>query len=96
MQRDPKQKWIEDHEITIRKTFPVLCYTKCIKCKMEYVREFMYEGSQKFINFSITNYVHGCTHCFNSKDEFKKYVVDQEYLHSEDLLSKIWNELINR
>lgn len=99
MRIDLKQKYLKDHEIKIKRRF--LFFTqRCIKCKMEYVREIIYEAIQRDkIDYVLPyrfNHVFGCTHCFCTKDEFKKYVVDHEYLYSEDLLSKIWNGLINR
>ena len=36
----------------------------------------MYECQEHSIIFTWSNYYNGCSHCFNSKDEFRKYLED--------------------
>ena len=62
--------------LKIRKIFPWFLYHKCIKCGDEFCREPMYECKEHSIIFTWSNYYMGCSHCFISKDEFRKYLED--------------------
>ena len=62
--------------LKIRKIHPWLFYYSCIKCGDEFCREPMYECQEHSIIFTWSNYYMGCSHCFNSKDEFRKYLED--------------------
>ena len=69
--------------IHIKKCFPIL-YTECCKCKMEYKFESMYECSYMSHIIDWIFYKHGCTECFSSKDEFRKYLENTGTLLTED------------
>lgn len=94
MKRDPKQKYIEDHmkTIVVKKCFPLIFYKKCAKCGMEYKKEPMYSCSKQDSLLTHTNYTMGCSHCFNNKEEFKKWAEDNGYLYTEKSLSETWDE----
>ena len=63
--------------LKIREFHPWSFYYSCIKCGDEFCREKMYECKEHNIFFTYSNYYRGCTHCFNSKDEFRKYLEDE-------------------
>ena len=62
--------------LKIRKIHPWLFYHSCIKCGDKFCREPMYECQEPSIIFTWSFYHRGCSHCFNSKDEFRKYLED--------------------
>ena len=70
--------------ITIRKIYPWLAYHRRVKCGDEFCREYMYECSEPIIGFSMYNYYEGCTHCFNSKTEFRQYLEDHGKIYTKD------------
>ena len=98
MRIDLKQEYLKDHEIKIKRRF-LFFPQRCIKCKMDYVREMMYEAIQRDrIDYVLPyrfNSVFGCTHCFGTKDELKRYVEDNNYLYSQEVLSNIWDKCID-
>ena len=69
-------KKIYFQNLKIRKIHPWLFYHSCIKCGDEFCREPMYECQEPSIIFTWSFYHSGCSHCFNSKDEFRKYLED--------------------
>ena len=96
MKRDPKQTYIENHmkSISVNKIFPFLFYCKCEKCGMEYIREPMYECSSKDWLLGKYHYVRGCTNCFSNKKVFTEWLQDNDYLYTEEYLSKKWDSPI--
>lgn len=89
MQRDPRQQYINQHlkSIRIKTIKPLFLYEKCCKCSMEYKRERMYECSFQNAFIDQTNYVQGCSHCFESAEDFRKYLEDNDILYTEESLS---------
>ena len=71
---ETKKRYFQN--LKIRKIHPWLLYHKCIKCGDEFCREPMYECQEDSIIFTWSYYYDGCLHCFNSKDEFRKYLED--------------------
>lgn len=90
MKRDPNkvEKIRYFKNISFRKCFPIL-YTECCKCKMEYKFESMYECN--YINYLVNWYCykHGCTECFSSEEEFRKFLEDKRYILTENNYEKI-------
>lgn len=70
--------------LKFRRIYPWLFYHGCIKCGDEFCREPMYECQEHSIMFTWSKYYRGCTHCFNSKDEFRKYLEDEGMILTED------------
>ena len=62
---------------------------KCEKCKKEFVRELIYNCS--YLDYFWEHYFeyYGCSHCFQDKDEFVKWLQDTGRLYTEDSLRKI-------
>lgn len=59
---------------------PWLLYYKCVKCGDEFCREPMYKCDVTNI---VPQYCTGCTHCFKSKEEFRKYLEDNRMIFTE-------------
>ena len=70
--------------LNIRKIHPWLFYHECIKCGDEFCREPMYECSEHSAYFSMINYYKGCCHCFNSEEEFRRYLEENKNILVED------------
>lgn len=87
MKRDPKENYVQRHmnSIDVRKIKPFF-YRKCAKCGMEYKRETMYECSFLDDWFEHTNIKSGCTECFSSADDFKKWLQKNNILYTEERL----------
>lgn len=93
MKRDPKQTCIDNYlnSIQIKKIYPLFFWEKCKKCGMEYRREPMYECISEIHPNADMLWTHiGCTHCFNSKDNFKKFLQENDILLSEKELKRIY------
>ena len=70
--------------LKIKKIHPWLTYFDCIKCGDEFCREPMYECSEPDNYFTWHHYYRGCTHCFSSNEDFRKYLEDKGYIHTEE------------
>ncbi len=70
--------------LIIKKIYPLLFYKKCIKCGNEFCRESMYKCKEPSIYFLWSKYFTGCTHCFKSKEELKKYLEENGRILTED------------
>lgn len=91
MKRDPRQQYIDEHmsSIRIKKIYPFLFYHQCLKCGMKYIREPMYECSCRDWLFGHnTLYCEGCSNCFGSKNDFKKWLQDKKILYTKEILAK--------
>lgn len=70
--------------LRIKKIHPWLIYHDCIKCGDEFCREPMYECTESQFDFSFNIYYTGCTHCFSSKEDFRKYLEDRGCIYTEE------------
>lgn len=91
MQRNPiqhaKKRYFDN--ISIKKIKPLLFYTECNKCGMEYKRETMYECQCPLEpRLEITNYVRGCSHCFTSKNDFRDYLENNNIIYTDETYDK--------
>jgi hypothetical protein len=94
MKRDPKERFIKIHmdSITVKKIKPLLFWYKCEKCKKEFVREPIYSCSY-LDDFWEHHYIyHGCSHCFQDKNEFVTWLQDTGRLYTEESLKKLCKE----
>ena len=89
---ETKKRYFQN--LKIRKIHPWLFYHSCIKCGDEFCREQMYECQEHSIIFTWSNYYTGCTHCFNNKDEFRKYLEDEEKILKDDDFKKYSRKLM--
>ena len=91
MKRDPAERFIKIHmdSISVKKIKPLVFWYKCEKCKKEFVRELIYNCS--YFDYFWEHYFeyYGCSHCFQDKDEFVKWLQDTGRLYTEDSLRKI-------
>jgi hypothetical protein len=97
VKRDPKQQYIDEHisSIRVKKIYPFLFYHQCLKCGMEYIREPMYECSYRDWFFEHTSYHEGCSNCFSSENDFKKWLQDKKILYTEETLAKHYDSPYN-
>ena len=79
---ETKKRYFQN--LKIRKIHPWLFYHSCIKCGDEFCRETMYECRSTNIYLYHDNYYRGCTHCFNNKNDFRKYLEDEGKIYTED------------
>lgn len=91
MQRNPilhqKQNYFKS--IAIKKIRPLFFFTECVKCGFEYKKEPMYECRYKISPFlEMYGYARGCSHCFKSKDDFRKYLEDKELILNDNTYNK--------
>lgn len=78
-----KKKYFQN--LKISKVHPWLFYHSCIKCGDEFCREPIYECIEPSICFSSERYYYrGCTHCFNSVENFRKYLEDKDKICVEN------------
>lgn len=93
MKRDPVEIYIKKRmdSITVNKIKPLFLWHKCPKCNKEFRREPMYCCNCKddWFDFDCYNEYYGCTHCFSSKDNFVKWLQDNNILYTEDSLREI-------
>lgn len=76
MKRNPIEAAKKEYYDSIRfkKIKPRFFFKTCDKCHNEFKKEPMYECSFSDDYFTgVTHYVHGCTECFSSIEEFKTY-----------------------
>lgn len=89
--RDPAERYIKEHmdSIRVKKIRPLFLWCQCEKCHKEFRRELIYHcsGLRYFLEHYFGYY--GCSHCFQDKDEFAKWLQDTERLYTEDSLRKI-------
>lgn len=88
-----KKKYFKN--LTIREIHPWLFYHKCVKCGDEFCRETMYGCEERSVYFEWWYHYEGCTHCFNSKDEFKKYLEDKGTILTEKDFIKYSENLLH-
>lgn len=88
MKRNPNIKILNDYlaTISIKKIRPRVFYKKCCRCGMEYKREPMYRLSYyPFAFFTEHEHtVYGCSHCFDSQEDFVKYAKEQRYIMTDE------------
>lgn len=99
MKRDPKERFIKIYmdSISVKKIKPLLVWYKCEKCKKEFVREPIYSCSYLDVFWEHYFEYYGCSHCFQDKDEFVKWLQATGRLYTEDSLKRKLKikELIN-
>lgn len=83
MKRDPVERYIKKRmdSISVKKIRPLSLRCQCEKCHKEYRRELMYR-----CNCGIYNDYYGCTHCFPNKDNFLKWLQNNDILYTEESL----------
>lgn len=93
MIRDPKEKYVNDclNSISIHKFFPILFYYRCDKCGMEYKRELMYECESRDCMTSFVLRNMGCSHCFSSKNDFRKWLEKTGKLYTKEFLEDYYD-----
>lgn len=86
MKRDPIEKEKTDYlkSIQIKKIHPRFFYHRCNKCGYEYKNEMMYECSTSDPPFTWTLYHTGCSHCFGTIEDFRKWLEDRKYIRTYD------------
>ena len=71
--------------IQYRKIRLLIFWEKCDRCGNEFRRETMYELSEpSVIGFSWDYHKRGCSHCFSSIEDFKKWCEENVLLKPED------------
>lgn len=90
MKRDPKEKFVADHlnSISIHEFTPIFFYHHCDKCGMEYKRELMYECDFRDYMSSFVIRRIGCSRCFPSKNDFRKWLEETGKLYTREFLVK--------
>ena len=93
MIRDPKEKFVNDclNSISIHKFFPILFYYRCDKCGMEYKRELMYECEFRDYMSSFVIRKMGCSRCFPSKNDFRKWLEKTGKLYTKEFLEDYYD-----
>lgn len=89
MERNPLDEFKRQYQASakIKRIYPRIFWWKCDKCKNEFKKEMMYKCEAptiiKGVIFEYYFNVKGCANCFRSEDEFKKHLIDREYLIKE-------------
>ncbi len=93
MIRDPKEKYVSDclNSVSIHKFFPILFYYRCDKCGMEYKRELMYECEFRDCTTYFVLRNMGCSHCFFSKNDFRKWLEKTGKLYTKEFLEDYYD-----
>lgn len=93
MIRDPKEKFVNDclSSISIHKFFPILFYYSCDKCGMEYKRELMYKCEFEDYMTSFVLHRMGCSRCFSSKNDFRKWLAETGKLYTKEFLEDYYD-----
>ncbi|NSK77510.1 hypothetical protein [Blautia massiliensis (ex Durand et al. 2017)] len=83
MKRDSAERYIKEHmdSISVKKIRPLSLRCQCEKCHKEYRRELMYR-----CNCGIYNNYYGCAQCFPNKNNFLKWLQDNDILYTEESL----------
>lgn len=83
MKRDSAERYIKEHmdSISVKKIRPLSLRCQCEKCHKEYRRELMYR-----CNCGIYNNYYGCDQCFPNKNNFLKWLQDNDILYTEESL----------
>lgn len=93
MKRDPAEKYINEHmnSISVKKIRPVFLWCQCEKCHKEFRRELIYYCNCKddWFEYGCYNDYYGCTHCFPNKDNFLKWLQDNDILYTEESLKEL-------
>lgn len=87
MRRNPMNKAIEEYMqgIKVKKIHPRLTYHRCEMCGYEYKKEPMWEARVPLVIFEgHTRYYIGCQHCFQTRDEFRKYLEERGKIYTEE------------
>lgn len=91
MKRDPVEIYIKERmdSISVKKIRPLFLWHQCEKCHKEFRREPIYSCS--YLKYFWEHYYeyYGCSHCFQDKDEFVKWLQDTGKLYTEDSLRKL-------
>ena len=89
MKRNPKEEFIKDRmkSVHIRKIYPLLYWTKCNNCGMEFKREFMYR-CERVGYMGMYEHVIGCSHCFKDEADFIEWLKENDFLYTEESLSE--------
>lgn len=83
MKRDSAERYIKEHmdSISVKRIRPLSLRCQCEKCHKEYRRELMYR-----CNCGIYNNYYGCAQCFPNKNNFLKWLQDNDILYTEESL----------
>lgn len=96
MKRDPAERYIKQRmdSITVKRVRPLFLWYECKKCHKEFRREPMYHCScqDDWFKYGIYNDYYGCTHCFPNKNNFLKWLQDNDILYTEESLKKLFKK----
>lgn len=83
--RDPMEKAKQKYQKEIEeKTFtPRFFWQQCVCCGKEYRKIPMYRVRKGYLSFDASSEYNGCSQCFHSSDEFRKWLEENGYLLSE-------------
>lgn len=77
-----------------KKIRPRFSYCQCYKCRQEYKKEPMFKIEAKSYLFTFYHTYYGCSHCFHTIEDFRKYLESQNKLltHEDfEFLRKLQN-----